>query len=78
MFPLKLSKNKWSVALPSRLLARTQKQGKAAGAAEPSYLTFHLNKVSEDKATPDELEDIKATAATIYGAGADTVNTSDI
>jgi len=55
-----------------------QNQGKVAGTAEPSYLTFHLNKFSEDEATPDELEDIKATAAAIYAAGAGTVSASDI
>jgi len=53
-------------------------QGKAAGTAEASFLAFHLPKFSEENASPDDLEDLKEAAATIYEAGTETVSASEI
>ena len=55
-----------------------QNQGKAAGTAEASFLSFHLTQFSEENATPDDLEDLKEAAATMYRAGAETVSASEI
>ncbi|KAJ8520800.1 hypothetical protein ONZ45_g2406 [Pleurotus djamor] len=48
------------------------KAQRASGMAEPSFVNAQLDQQSEASLTPDDIEDIKSTAATTYAAGADT------
>ncbi|KAL0960005.1 hypothetical protein HGRIS_011657 [Hohenbuehelia grisea] len=44
----------------------------ADGTAEPSYLSGHLERAASTELSDEEVEDIKLTAAAIYGAGHET------
>ncbi|KAJ8480992.1 hypothetical protein ONZ45_g15455 [Pleurotus djamor] len=48
------------------------KAQRTSGVAEPSFVNFQLDQQSEASLTPDDIDDIKSTAATTYAAGADT------
>ncbi|KAJ8522782.1 hypothetical protein ONZ45_g656 [Pleurotus djamor] len=48
------------------------KAERASGVAEPSFVNFQLDQQPEASLTPDDIADIKSTAATTYAAGADT------
>ncbi|KXN82394.1 O-methylsterigmatocystin oxidoreductase [Leucoagaricus sp. SymC.cos] len=48
-------------------------QQMANGTAKPSFLSYHLERLHrEENETPEELEDVKGAAGTIYGAATDT------